>query len=226
MKRPYFAAVLSAAFLLTACVSQTEVEKDTAVPEFSGQITEISYEITESETSSVSVSETTSETTTVTSVSQTTTVTTTELPFEDNPDNAYQRLYASFEDPDGNISYPEDYGGVWTFGSTLFVAITEYTPPERYTNILSDYTCVRYKTVTFSFNRLSEISLEAGELLDPDFEVAECYVDVPSNKAAVSIKKGNPKQAQNFLKTIPDLDFTLGSVEISMAPEETTDINV
>ncbi len=167
-------------------------------------------------------SETTEETTATEETTEETTVTA-ELPFEDTPENAYARLSLSFQSENGAV-YPDDYGGVYSYGGTLFVAITEYTPPEYYTSLLSDYTCVRYKTVANSLNRLTEIAKKTAELLDPDFGVYEYFADVPSNKAAVSITEGDPKKAQNYLRTVADLGFTLSDVEISMAeiPAEDT----
>ena len=186
----------------TAAVSETETVSEAVTTEAS---------VTET-TTTVSVTETTtSETTT----EETTTVTT-ELPFEDTPENAYSRLSMSFQTENGTV-YPEDYGGVYSYGGTLYISITEYTPSEYYTDLLSEYSCVRYKKVTHSLNELSGIAKKAAELLDPEFAVMEYYVDVPSNKAAVSITEGDPKKAQNYLKTVADLGFTLNEVEISMA---------
>ena len=95
--------------------------------------------------------------------------------------------------------------------------ITESEPPESYTSVLGDYTCVRYETVERSFNRLTEISLEAKALLDEEFGVDEYFVDVPDNTAAVTIRNEDPKKAQNFLKTVETKSFTLDELSISMA---------
>lgn len=161
------------------------------------------------------VTETSSETT-VTTTETTTEATTADIPFEDTVQNAYQRLMASFETESG-IVYPDDYGGVYSYAGTLFVNITENEPPESYTSVLGDYTCVRYETVERSFNRLTEISLEAKELLDEEFGVDEYFVDVPDNTAAVTIRNEDPKKAQNFLKTVETKSFALDELSISMA---------
>ncbi len=204
------AAVLICAAFLTACVSggdsavTDETVSEAPVPgdSFTETVTEASSETT------VTTAETTTETTTV--------FTQREIPFEDTVQNAYERLMASFETESG-IVYPDDYGGVYSYAGTLFVNITENEPPESYTSVLGDYTCVRYETVERSFNRLTEISLEAKELLDEEFGVDEYFVDVPDNTAAVTIRNEDPKKAQNFLKTVETKSFTLDELSISMA---------
>lgn len=198
---------------LAGCTAPSAAETQTAA------VTE-SEPVSEAVTAEDSVTESTTaasatETTTVTTTEETTAVTT-ELPFEDTPENAYSRLSMSFQTEKGTV-YPEDYGGVYSYGGNLYVSITEYTPSEYYTALLSEYSCVRYQKVTHSLNELSDIAKKTAELLDPEFAVAEYYVDVPSNKAAVSITQGDPKKAQNYLKTVTDLGFTLNEVEISMA---------
>ncbi|MCI7500265.1 MAG: hypothetical protein SOT68_08875 [Oscillospiraceae bacterium] len=199
------AALICAAFL-TACVSggDSAVTDETVseAPVLGDSFTE-------------TVTETSSETT-VTTTETATEATTADIPFEDTVQNAYQRLMASFETESG-IVYPDDYGGVYSYAGTLFVNITENEPPESYTSVLGDYTCVRYETVERSFNRLTEISLEAKELLDEEFGVDEYFVDVPDNTAAVTIRNEDPKKAQNFLKTVETKSFTLDELSISMA---------
>lgn len=199
------AALICAAFL-TACVSggDSAVTDETVseAPVLGDSFTE-------------TVTETSSETT-VTTTEATTEATTADIPFEDTVQNAYERLMASFETESG-IVYPDDYGGVYSYAGTLFVNITESEPPESYTSVLGDYTCVRYETVERSFNRLTEISLEAKELLDEEFGVDEYFVDVPDNTAAVTIRNDDPKKAQNFLKTVETKSFTLDELSISMA---------
>lgn len=206
------AALICAAFL-TACVSggdgavtdETVSEAPVLGDSFTETITETPSETT------VTTTETTAETTTV--------FTQRNIPFEDTVQNAYERLMASFETESG-IVYPDDYGGVYSYAGTLFVNITENEPPESYTSVLGDYTCVRYETVERSFNRLTEISLEAKELLDEEFGVDEYFVDVPDNTAAVTIRNEDPKKAQNFLKTVETKSFTLDELSISMAETE------
>ncbi len=199
------AALICAAFL-TACVSggdsavtdETVSEAPVLGDSFAETVTEASSE------------------TTVTTTEATTEATTTDIPFEDTVQNAYEHLMASFETESG-IVYPDDYGGVYSYAGTLFVNITESEPPESYTSVLGDYTCVRYETVERSFNRLTEISLEAKALLDEEFGVDEYFVDVPDNTAAVTIRNDDPKKAQNFLKTVETKSFTLDELSISMA---------
>lgn len=202
------AALICAAFL-TACASggDSAVTDETVseAPVLGDSFTE-------------TVTETSSETT-VTTTEATTEATTADIPFEDTVQNAYERLMASFETESG-IVYPDDYGGVYSYAGTLFVNITESEPPESYTSVLGDYTCVRYETVEHSFNRLTEISLEAKALLDEEFGVDEYFVDVPDNTAAVTIRNEDPKKAQNFLKTVETKSFTLDELSISMAETE------
>lgn len=210
-------AALLCAAVLTACADGSPEE--TEAPTLGDSFTETSP-VTSDETTVQTTTVTTTQTTTVTTTETTTEFTQREIPFEDTVQNAYERLLASFETEHG-IVYPDDYGGVYSYAGTLFVNITENTPPESYTEVLGDYTCVRYETVKRSFNRLSDICLEAKELLDERFGVADFYVDVPDNTAAVTIKNEDPKKAQLFLKTVTDKSFTLDELSISMAePEE------
>lgn len=199
--------MILAAAVMTACTSSEPA------------VTEQTTETSPVETTTVTETETETVTTTAEPVteSETTTVTTEELPFEDTPENAYERLTRSFIQPDGNEIAPDDYAGVYSYAGTLFVALTVSEPTEYYTELFDGYTCVRYRTVKRSFNELTEISRKAAELLEPEFGVAECYIDVPSNKAAVSIIEGDPKSAQNYLKTLTDIGFELHDVEITMA---------
>lgn len=204
------AALMCAAFL-TACADggdsavTNETVSETNAPTLGGSFAEASAE-TASET-------------TVTATETTIAFTQNDIPFEDNARNAYERLMASFETADG-IVYPDDYGGAYSYAGTLFVNITANEPPESYTAVLGEYTCVRYETVERSFNRLTEISLEAKELLDEEFGVDEYFVDVPDNTAAVTIRNEDPKKAQNFLKTVETKSFTLDELSISMAETE------
>ncbi|MGN1107600.1 MAG: hypothetical protein ACI4RH_13210 [Huintestinicola sp.] len=209
-------AALLCAALLTACADASPSETEAPITETALSETSEETTVTTEETTTV----TTSETTTVTTTETTTEFTQKEIPFEDTVQNAYERLLASFETERG-IVYPDDYGGVFSYAGTLFVNITEDVPPEHYTEVLGDYTCVRYEKVKRSFNRLSEICYEAKELLDERFGVADFYVDVPDNTAAVTIRNEDPKKAQLFLKTVTDKSFALDELSISMAePEE------
>ncbi|MBQ5332889.1 MAG: hypothetical protein J6K92_06480 [Oscillospiraceae bacterium] len=212
--KKYIAALMCAVFL-AACGQSAPAETETAAAP-----TEASTGETTSETTTVTTTETTTESTTTTTTETTTEFTQREVPFEDTAENAYERLLASFETEYG-IVYPEDYGGVYSYAGILFVNITEPNPPESYTSVLGEHTCVKYQTVKHSFNRLTEICLEAKELLYGEFGVDEYYVDVPGNTAAVTILNGDPKKAQNFLKTVTDKSFTLDELSISMAePKE------
>ena len=138
-----------AALTFTACnnVPQTS---DTAETEIPITTTETHSQI---ESGTFAITTTTStETTTVTTTPQTEefVVTTAELPFEDTALNAYERLSLSFVQPDGNEIAPDDYAGAYAYGGTLFVCMTSRSPGEYYTDLLADYTCVRYKTVKHS----------------------------------------------------------------------------
>lgn len=209
-------AALLCAALLTACAGTSPEE---TAPSLGDSFTETAP-VTSEETTAVTTTETTTVTTTVTITETTTEFTRKEIPFEDTVQNAYERLLASFETERG-VVYPDDYGGVYSYAGTLFVNITEDVPPESYTEVLGDYTCVRYQKVKHSFNRLTEICYEAKELLDEQFGVADFYVDVPDNTAAVTIRNEDPKKAQIFLKSVTDKSFSLDELSISMAePEE------
>ncbi|MBQ7783272.1 MAG: hypothetical protein IJ368_04810 [Oscillospiraceae bacterium] len=222
MKIYRFIAPLMAAVVLTACGdSQNTLGSSESSETAAAQTTEQTSETTVSTITTTSAETTTAAAETTTAPpTETTTETTTELPFEDTPDNAYRRLNMAFVSDEGTV-YPDDYAGSYSFGRTLFVVITTASPSDFYKELLSEYTCVKYKTAANSLNRLTEIAEKAAELLEPEFGVAEYFVDVPSNKAAVSIINKDPKSAQNYLKTIEDTGFTLGELEISMAEAET-----
>lgn len=206
-------AALMCSVFLTACADGSP--ERTEAPTL-GDSASDTVSASSEETTSETETETTTETTAVTTTETTTEFTQREIPFEDTVQNAYERLIASFETEYG-VVYPDDYGGVYSYAGTLFVTITEKVPPESYTDVLGDYTCVRYETVKHSFNRLTEICLEAKELLDEQFGVKEYFVDVPDNTAAVTIRNEDPKKAQNFLKTVTDKSFALDELSISMA---------
>lgn len=221
---PFFLAV-TLAVSLSACLYGEEPEETESIPvtvthKSLYYTAETQTQVTPDETVSVTSSETgtTAETTSET-VTESETEETAALPVEDTPENAYIRLNSAFDTPDG-VVYPDDYSGSYSYAGTLFVAITTYNPGEFYKTILSDYSCVRYVTVSKSLNDLTDIGKRAAELLGPEFGVYEYFADVPSNKAAISILTGDPKSAQNFLKTVPDLGFYLEDLEISMAQAE------
>ncbi len=219
MKKIYkLTAALLCTAMLTAC---TAGQQQTTQTQTAATAAEQTTTVTTTETTTETTTVTTTETTTVTTTE--TEATTTELAFEDTPENAYQRLAMSFIQENGDEIAPDDYGGVYSYAGTLFVALTEYKPSEYYTNLLSEYTCVIYKKVRLSFNTLSDICERANELLAPEFGVGEYYVNVPTNKAVITIKEGDPKKAQNFLKTVEDRGFELHDLEIIMAEPEQTE---
>lgn len=226
--RKIYPAVLAAALtvLMSACGDYPEDTGETesipvTVTHKSLYYTAAAESTASSVTSTELSTQTTTETTTETTVTETESERseTTALPFEDTPENAYIRLNSAFEMEDG-VLYPDDYSGSYSYAGTLFVAITTYNPSDFYRGILSDYTCVQYVTVSKSLNQLTDIGKRAAELLEPEFGVYEYYADVPSNKAAVSILSGDPKSAQNYLKTVTDLGFYLEDLEISMEQTE------
>lgn len=214
MKKALFFSVLAAAAIMSGCDGSSSYQTEPT------SATETTVTVSETEASAETTAVSTSDTTAITTTE--TTTMTTELPFEDTPANAYARLTQSFKQPDGNEIAPDDYAGVYSYFGTLYVAITTDEPSEYYTSLLSDYTCIRYTTVNRSFNELTYVCERAAELLEPEFGVAEYYIDVPSNKAAVAIIDGDPKTAQNYLKTLDSVDFELHDLEIIMAdlPDE------
>ncbi|MCM1578849.1 MAG: hypothetical protein NC078_08640 [Ruminococcus sp.] len=210
------AAVLAA--VLSACNAPQREQQETVPPV---TVTKLSETEAETTTTIATAAPAVTTTVTTTTVPETATaITTTELPFEDTPQNAYARLSASFLQEDGNEIAPDDYAGVYSYGGTLFVCTTSSTPGEYYTSLLGEYTCVEYKKMKHSLNELTAICQRAKEVLDPDFEVEEVYVDVPSNKAAVTIKKGDYVSARTYLLNTPDLGFTVDMIEVSMAETE------
>ncbi|MDE7294669.1 MAG: hypothetical protein K2N72_09630 [Oscillospiraceae bacterium] len=212
-----FTAIIAALSVLTACNTEASEQTETTIP-----VTVTTAPETEAATTvTTTAPPVTTTVTTTTPVTTTTVMTTTELPFENTPQNAYARLSASFIQEDGNEVAPEDYAGSYAYGGTLFVCTTSAEPGEYYTSLLGDYTCVEYKKMKHSLYELTEICERAKEILDPDFDVDEVYVDVPSNKAAVTIKNGDYVSARTFLINTPDLGFTLDMIEVSMAePDE------
>lgn len=219
-KKILCAALITAAGMLFAACTQPS---DNGSSETSSPVTgeTQSETVTEESTSETTTVTTTEATTTTVTTTETTAITTEELPFEDTPENAYQRLLRSFVTPEGDEIAPDDYAGVYSYFGKLFVAITTSQPSEYYTSLLEEYTCVKYTTVKYSFNELTRVCESAQKLFsDSEFTVSSCYVDVPINKAAIEIN-GDPKKAQNYLKGLPELDFELSMLEIVIAEEET-----
>ncbi|MGN1090460.1 MAG: hypothetical protein ACI4Q6_08670 [Huintestinicola sp.] len=213
LKKKILILSLLSVMAMTGCTNSAPAQTETASE------TTLQTE-TVSETTETTTEATTTTVTTTAPTETTTEATTTELPFEDTPENAYQRLMLSFTTPEGNEIPPDDYAGVYSFMGTMFVLTTSDEPSEYYTDLLGEYTCISYKTVTHSFNELTWVCQRAWELLDgTEFAPQSYYIDVPSNKAAMVIE-GNPKQAQNYLKTLPELDFELGMLELIIAEDE------
>lgn len=197
-------ALLVTATLMCGCSADTQpVQTQTA----------------ETEQETTAAVTTTAETTTVT-----TTVTTEEtteyvpvLPeFEDTPENAYARLDASFTNADGGQTAPDDYAGVYSYFGKLYVCITTDEPSDFYTELLSEYTCIQYKKVNHSFNELQGIANHAYELLDGRFSVTYAYVDVPSNKAAIELAEGDPRDVRTYLESLDSEDFPVDILQITL----------
>lgn len=210
------AALAASLSVLTACNIPAAEQNETTIP-----VTVTAAPETETTTAvTTTAPPVTTTVTTTTPVTTTTVITTTELPFEDTPQNAYARLSASFMQEDGNEVAPEDYAGAYAYGGTLFVCTTSAVPGEYYTSLLGDYTCVEYKQKKHSLYELTEICERATEVLEPEFGVGEVYVDVPSNKAAITVINGDYISARTLLMNTPDLGFSLDMIEVSMAEEE------
>ena len=205
------------AVLLTSCGAGTGNTADTPA----------ASESTSSETSAVTVPETAASSeeaaasvpTTVQTTVQTT-VATTVLPFEDTPENAFERLTGSFMQPDGSEKAPDTYAGMYSYFGKLYVCITTEEPEPYYTDLLGEYTCITYKTVNHSFNELSDVAEKVYDLIKNDFDVSYYYVDVPSNKAGIVLKSGDTKAVGDFLKEHEPLDFDRSEIVITVEGEE------
>ena len=160
-------------------------------------------------------SEQTSETSTETTAAETTT--TEYVPvypdFEDTPANAYERLLISFADEHGNEAAPDDYAGVYSYFGKMYVCITTDSPSDTYTDLLDEYTCVSYKTVTHSFNELTDTAKKAADILGRDYSVKQFLVDVPSNKAQVIVSEGDPVEMRTKLE---EQGFAVDLLEITI----------
>ncbi len=203
MKKTIIAAL---AILLCGCAGGTQPADTLPVPE-SSQTTAV-----ETTTTVTTVSETTSETTT-----ETTTEYVPVLPeFEDTPENAYARLDASFTNAEGGQTAPDDYAGVYSYFGKLYVCLTTDEPSDFYTGLLGDYTCITYKKVNHSFNELQGIANDAKRLLSDKFEVTQAYVDVPSNKAAIELAGGDPREVRTYLESLEGEDFPVDILQITL----------
>ena len=174
---------------------------------------------TTAETTAVTTTEATTSAATAPTTSETT-VTTTALPFEDTPENAFERLTGSFTQPDGSEKAPDTYAGMYSYFGKLYVCITTEEPEPYYTDLLGEYTCITYKTVNHSFNELSDVAEEVYDLIKNDFDVSYYYVDVPSNKAGIVLKSGDTKAVGDFLKEHEPLDFDRSEIVITVEGEE------
>ena len=189
--------LLTAAVLMLCSCSQ-----GTSAPQ---TVTVVSSETTQSVTEAVTETETTAETTSDTTTEAVSETTETEYvpvypDFEDTPENAYERLTISFRDGKGNETAPDDYAGAYSYFGKMYICITEKEPSSYYTDLLGEYTCISYKTVTHSFNELTEIARQASAELEGKYPVTDVFVDVPSNKAAVNIAEGDPKEIRTYLE--------------------------
>lgn len=215
MNKKKLAALAVCMLMLSGCTEGSSETADTTVSET--EETAVTT-VTTTETTTVTTTEATTITTT-----ETTTETEPEFIFEDTPENAYDKLMLSFISGD-IMEEPDDYGGTYSYFGKLYVNITTEEPSEYYTELLGDYTCVEYKTVKHSVGELSRIINKAVEVLEADpegrFMVVEEYIDYPSNKAAIALLDADPKAAQNYLKTVPDLGFEIGDLLITVYEEE------
>ncbi|MBR4224977.1 MAG: hypothetical protein IKR73_09220 [Oscillospiraceae bacterium] len=198
--RRYKRYICIAALVLCGCTSspaQTQTEMTTTLV------------TTETETETSPPTETTTVTTT-----ETTTEYVREYPeFEDTPENAYERLKIAFTHADGSETAPDDYAGVYSYFGKMYVCITTDEPSYFYTKLLGDYTCLTYKTVTHSFNELTNAAKRAAELLSDNWKVKDYVVDVPSNKAQVVVAEGDPIEMRTYLK---EKGFTIDLIEITI----------
>ena len=181
--------------------------------------TSVAADSTTAETTTVTTTETTTSSAIAPTTSETT-VTTTALPFEDTPENAFERLTGSFTQPDGSEKAPDTYAGMYSYFGKLYVCITTEEPEPYYTDLLGEYTCITYKTVNHSFNELSDVAEKVYDLIKNDFDVSYYYVDVPSNKAGIVLKSGDTKAVGDFLKEHEPLDFDRSEIVITVEGEE------
>lgn len=208
MKKLHIYPAAAAIMLLAAgCGAPAD---STAPSDTAAAVTEsIPEETTVSETSQTAEPEQT------TAPETTTTEQTTELPFEDIPENAYKRMEIAFSANSDDGRYPDDFAGSYSFFGKLYVALTTDEPSELYTDLLSDYTCIKYTTVTHSFNELTDVCNKAMDVFDgTEYKVVNCYVDVPSNKACLILEERS-LDAKHYLRELTELSFDRSLLEIT-----------
>lgn len=158
---------------------------------------------TDGTTAAVSAEEQTQETE---KADVTETVETTDAPFEDTPERAYDTLSAFLDSLD--VKYPPDYAGAYGYFGKLYVCTTAAEPPSYYKDILGDYTCVSYRTVSHSLEYLENAAETAAKILSEKYIVTDYYADVPSNKAAVCLAGCDLTEARRYVMSQPDLPFS------------------
>ncbi len=115
----------------------------------------------------------------------------TELLLQEDAINAYNALYSTFEiDESYNYVFPDDYAGEYISDDYKLVVQLTTDDYSYYEAILSDYDCVEFRTVEFSYNQLyklaDEIRCSVSEEMS-EIVYASSMVNVKDNIAHVEV---------------------------------------
>ena len=206
MKRSLFLGAVSLCAVFCACTTQPPAPTvESSVP-----VTEAVSETSAAETAAAAV---TTETTTVTTA-ETTAET---VLYDDDPEGAYNALMDVLpRDP-----YPDDYAGAYSYFGKLYICTTSADAPDYCKGLLDNYTCITVRQVGHSLNYLEETADQAAKLLMDKFTVSECYADIPSNKAAVTVVNADLKAVRQYIESLPDLPFSVSELTFILEERET-----
>lgn len=206
MKKFLFLGAVSVCALFCACTTQPPA----APAESSLTVAETVSEPAADETSAAAV--TTDETTAAAEETAAETVL-----YSDDPEGAYNALM----DVLPREPYPDDYAGAYSYFGKLYICTTMEGTPDYCEDLLNNYTCITVRQVGHSLNYLEETADQASKLLMDKFTVSECYADIPSNKAAVTVVNADLKAVRQYIESLPDLPFSVSELTFILEERET-----
>ena len=113
--------------------------------------------------------------------------------------SANEKLYESFEWCETYI-YPQSFAGTFIDYDTLHVLVTDKSAMNYYIEILSDYQCVEYDIVDYSYNELYTDIERTAESLPEEIEIVSYGVDIVKNKAFICVMQDSFAVAKSYIK--------------------------
>ncbi len=146
-----------------------------------------------------------------------------EMLLQEDALNAYNTLYSTFEiDENYNYVLPDDYAGEYINDDYKLVIQLTTDDYSYYETILSDYDCVEFRTVDFSYNELYKLADETRNSISANMDemiYASSGVNVKDNIAKVEV--GVPSSAaQNATKVSANSKLPLVIEYVTVEPTE------